>query len=182
MVQKAYVTSTGEPTADLCVWSLKRNGFDVEVLQNDSSLAVKLAYIYAHASDNFLRVDADIIVNRNMTPEFLATLDKDIWWWQFVVYDWYKQDTGHSMAYISKKALPALRGNINSVLDSLRPETEMSRIAEFYSPRRMETYTDTLMGLHGFGITDIKPVKALKTARGQIGNYDFELHERLGAL
>lgn len=182
MVQKAYVTSIGEPTTDLCVWSLKRNGFEVEVLQNDSSLAVKLAYIYAHASENFLRVDADIIVNRNLTPEFLATLDKNIWWWQFVVYDWYKQDIAHSMAYISKEALPALRARVNRVLNSLRPETEMSRIPELYNPRRMATHSDTLMGLHGFGITDIEPVKALKTARGQIENYDFELHERLGAL
>ena len=56
---KCYVTSIGEPTTDVCVWSLKRNGFDVELLQDNSSLQNKLKRIFEKADDDFLRVDAD---------------------------------------------------------------------------------------------------------------------------
>lgn len=179
----AYVSSTGEPTTELCAWALMKNGFKVNVILNQSTLAEKLKYIYKHANESFLRVDADIIVNRHMTPEFLNSLNNpDIWWWQFITFDWYKQDVNNSMAYISDKALPALRANVDKHLNSLRPETEMSRLKEFYNPRRMETYTEKIMGIHGYGIKNIEPVKQLKKARGQYNQYDFELAEELNKL
>jgi len=179
----AYVTSIGEPTTELCAWALMKNGFQVNVILNQSSLADKLRYIYKHADGSFLRVDADIIVNRHMTPEFLNSLyNPDIWWWQFITFDWYKQDVSNSMAYISDKALPALRANIDKHLYSLRPETEMSRIKEFGDPRRFDTYSKQIMGIHGYGIKNFEPVKALKKARNQYEQYDFELAEELNKL
>lgn len=180
---KCYVFSIGEKTTELCAWALMKNGFQVNVILNQSSLADKLKYIYEHANESFLRVDADIIVNKHMTPKFLDKLyNPEIWWWQFIVFDWYKQDVNNSMAYISKKALPALRANIDEHLDSLRPETDMSRIKEFGNPRRFDTYTKQIMGIHGYGIKDIEPVKELKKARGQYEQYDFELAEELNKL
>ena len=39
---KAFVTSIGEPTTDLCVWALERQGFDVaERIANDFQITRK---------------------------------------------------------------------------------------------------------------------------------------------
>lgn len=180
---KAYVTSIGEPTTDLCIWALTRNGFEVELILDPRSLWSKLKKIYQSATEDFLRVDADIIVNRNMTPEFLESLnDPHIWWWQFITYDWYKQDTTHSMSYIKKQAIPALASTIERFKANIRPETAASRIAELENPRRMATYDAHLMGLHGYGIKDTKPVIKLKANRGQSHLYDFDLAKRLDEL
>lgn len=179
---KAYVTSIGEPTTALCLWSLERNGFDVTVIEGNSTLAEKLKHIYELADQGFLRVDADIIVNRNMTPDKLLSFENpDIWWWQFRTFDWYKQDLNYAMAYIKKEALPCLRANIGRFQDDIRPETQVSRIAELHNPRRMKTH-DEVMGLHGYGIKDIKPVIKLKASRGQSHLYDFDLAKRLDEL
>lgn len=179
---KAFVTSIGEPTTDLCVWALERQGFEVELVKGNDLLSHKLEYIYNTADTDFLRVDADIIVNRNLTPELLDSLDKNIWWWQFITFDWYKQDITHSMAFIQQPAIQPLRDNIGRFINNLRPETESSRIKEFYNPRRMDTYSDKIMGIHGYGITDIEPVKKLKKERKQSHLYDFELADRLDKL
>lgn len=180
----AYVTSMNEPTTALCKKRLEKNGFQVFVLNENETLAEKLKRIYnANIKGSFLRVDADIIVNKHMTPELLDSLyNPDIWWWQFITFDWYKQDVSNSMAFISEEALPALRANIDKHLYSLRPETDMSRLKEFNNPRRFKTYTKQIMGIHGYGIKDIEPVKKLKKARGQYDQYDFELAKELNRL
>jgi hypothetical protein len=184
---KAYVTSIGEPTTDLCKWSLERNGFEVIMLKDDSTLWAKLKRIYDIADEDFVRVDADIIVNRNFTPGNLKTIERidylqQAWWIQFVAYDWYKQDICHTLSYIKKEALPVLRTNVVRFKDDLRPETQVSRVAELHNPRRMETYADQLMGIHGYGISNTKPVMKLKAERGQSHLYDFELAQRLNEL
>jgi len=180
---KCFVTSIGEPTTDVCVWSLKRNGFDVELLQDNSSLQNKLKRIFEKADDDFLRVDADITVNKNLTPEFLSSLELDeIWWWQFLCFDWYKLDIAHCMSFIKKPAIEHLRANIDRFERSLRPETDVSRIEELHNPRRLLTYEDRIVGLHGYGIKDIQPVIELKKARNQDYLYDFEMVERLKEL
>jgi len=181
----AFVTSIGEPTTDLCVWALERNGFEVTLVDDpNTTLAQKLKWIYnAALGINYLRVDSDIIVNRNMTPAFLNSLDDpDIWWWQFITFDWYKQDTTHSMAFIRAQASNALKGNIDRFQYASRPETEVSRIIELHNPRRMATYDKQIMGLHGYGIENLKPVIKLKASRGQSSNYDFELAMELNKL
>ncbi len=180
---KAYITSIGESTTDLCKWSLERNGFEVVLIEDKTTtLANKLKQIYEMTNDDFLRIDADIIVNRNLTPKLLESLDKKIWWWQFRCFDWFRQDLGHNISFHRVETIDILRCRVPEVLLSLRPETELSRIPELYNPRRFETYEDRIMGIHGFGIKNLKPVKELKKARDQLDNYDFELTEKLNDL
>lgn len=179
---KAYITSIGEKTLNLCKWSLERNGFDVEVIEGDNSLAEKLKTIYEKADSDFLRVDADVIPNRNITPDFLSTFtDKEIWWLQFQTFDWCKQDNTYGgVQFIRKEALPYLRENINNHLNAERPESEMSRIKEFYDPRRFIS-VQIVTGLHNYK-NDTKRVIKTKSRRGQMNNYDFELAQRIDEL
>lgn len=182
---KAIITSIGEPTTELCKWSLERNGFEVTVLENPNSLANKLKALYNGMQEDFLRVDADVIVNKNLTPELLQGLTDnytEVWWWQFLTFDWFKMDTNHSMAFVRTPALESLRNNIDKFLKNIRPETEISRIKELHNPRRMETYDKQIMGIHGYGIRHMKPVQKMKAARGQSHLYDFELAERMYSL
>ncbi|MCA9333367.1 hypothetical protein KDA00_05855, partial [Candidatus Saccharibacteria bacterium] len=131
---KAYITSIGEPTTELSKWSLERLGFDVEVIENQTSLAEKLKYIYNTVTDDFLRVDADVIVNKNV----LELVKTPIYWWvQGQNFDWYKQDIGNGgVQFIRKKAIPYLKANIDTFMTAERPESQMFRIDEFNNPRK----------------------------------------------
>lgn len=179
---KAFVTSVGEPTTDLCVWSLERNGFDVEVIKNQYSLASKLDYIYHVAEDDFVRVDADVIVNKNLTERaVLASQYPYVWWVQFLTFDWFKQDNTHGgVQFIKKEAIPTLRSRIGEFSEAERPESQMYRLDEFENPRRCYTQP-VVMGIHGYK-NDLKSVAKTKTRRGQLSGYDFELAERLNNL
>lgn len=177
---KAWITSIGEPTTELCKWSLERNGFDVVVLQDSTSLAQKLKHIYENETEDFLRVDADVIVNRHMKPDI--EIDPDIWWVQFQCFCWYKQDVSNGgIQFIRKEALPILRKHIDEAMRLERPESHVYRLAEFGDPRRCIT-KEGIMGIHGYGQTDISRVKSTKARRSQLEDYDFELAERLSSL
>lgn len=184
---RAFVTSVGEPTTNLCVWALERNGFKVTLLKDRSSLVTKLAQIYNDATDDFIRVDADTIVNSNCTKNTIrATQEipylKNAWWIQFMTFCWFSQDATHGgVQFITQEAIPFLKTAVNQFKNIDRPETQLSRIYQFYNPRRFET-NDMIMGLNGYGINDIKSVKLVKAGRGQLDNYDFELAERLNKL
>lgn len=192
----AIVTSINEPTTDLCVWSLRRNGFEVRV-DNDrnSSLWRKLKWIYHHTDEDFLRVDADVIVNRNVTPQYLEEKKYiydvsssgpsaiNAWWLQFRVYDWHKQDiVSGGVQFIRKEALAALRAHVGEFENGYRPETYLYRLEEFTKPTRRCVTVNVVAGLHGFAQNDIDRVKATKEQRGQLDDYDFELAGMLDQL
>lgn len=177
---KAFVTSIGEATTQLCVWSLERQGIDVTLIQDDSSLADKLERIYNEAEGDFIRVDADVIVNRNLALVELG----DNWWVQCKTFGWYAQDlVNGGVQFISKKALPYLRQHVHECKQEERPESYMFRLQDFHNPRRCVT-TDVVCGIHGYGQTqeDVFRVKLTKARRGQMPDYDFELAERISEL
>lgn len=179
----AFVTSTGEPTTELCRWALERNGFEVIIVQNKKTLWDKLKLIYSLIDEDFVRVDADVIVNNKLTAYNISSkLENGVWWYQYLTFDWYKQDTTHGgVQFIRKKALQDLRNNIDKFVTSERPESQMYRLDEFENPRRGKTIPE-IMGIHGYGIQDIASVMQTKERRNQMGNYDFKLVERLNAL
>lgn len=191
---RAFITSIGEKTTDLCQWTLERNGFEVEVINNNSSFGSKLQKIYHSTDEDFVRVDADVVVNRILNAEYieqLFVLDsrtrdnvhlKDAWWVQFMCFDWFQQNLVYGgVQFIKKEALPALRRNVDTLINDDRPETMLSRIPEFYKPRRFESVEDCV-GIHGYAATDMDRVIAQKKKRGYFQDYDFELSEKLNQL
>lgn len=178
----AIITSIGEPTTDLCEWALKRNGFDTKVIYGSSTLQQKLAQIYRDTDKDFLRVDADVIVNRNCVYTWgRVMMFAEQWWTQYLTFDWYKQDvTTGGVQLIQKEAIPILRDNVDRFVAAERPETELYRLDEFHNPRRCATQP-IIMGIHGYGQTDINRVESIKKGRNQDG-YDFELVRKLNEI
>lgn len=185
----AFVTTIGEKTTDLCIWSLKRNGFEVHTVSGGDTLASKLKRIYEeaiHIDQDFIRVDADVVVNRNCTPENILEIAKqdefkDAWWIQFNVYEWYRQTLGYGgVQFIKQQAIPILLKRVDEMKYAERPETELTRIAEMYNPRRFLSSTE-VMGIHNYK-NDMKRVATVKANRGQSANYDFDLALRLEEL
>lgn len=175
------MTSIGEPTTRLCCEQLLKYGLELVLLKDSSSLWYKLSEIYRMADDDFLRVDADVIPNRNI-KDFWYTFSRGVWWVQGSVYEWWRQDVSQGgVQFIRKEAIPHLREAVGRFSDADRPETQLSRIPAFYEPRRFET-SPVVSGLHGYGQDDLERVKAIKKRRKQLGNYDFELVEKLNGL
>lgn len=173
----AYVTSIGEPTTELCIWSLERQGFDVRLVKSNDRLSDKLQFIYNDTDDDFLRVDADVIVTRKVK---LLEVPDNAWWVQAQCFGWYSQDVIYGgVQLIKKECLPALRKNIGRQLQAERPETAMSRLEEFYKPRRFVS-ADIVCGIHGYK-NDVDRARETKDRRGQT-DFDFELAERLNEL
>ena len=176
----AYVFSVGEPTTDISIWSLERLGLSVKLIENsETSLWEKLDWLYHNVDEDFIRVDADCIVNKNVLK--LEPRD-NCWWHQSWCWGWHKQDlVPSSVGYVRKEALMALRQNIEQFKDAERPESQMFRLDEFHHPRRCEVY-NIVTGLHGYGQdqANISRVKRAKARRQQ--DYDWELSERIGHL
>lgn len=181
----AFCTTIGEPTTDLCVWSLKRSGFEVHTISGEDSLAEKLKRIYEEAYNldvDFIRVDADVVPNRNLTePSIRQIPSNSTWWIQFQTYDWYKQDiTNGGIQFIKREALPILKKYVDGVKNIERPETFLYRVAEFQNPRRCVTH-EAIMGIHNYR-NDMDRVRATKHRRNQHLEYDWVLAEKLEKL
>lgn len=179
---RCYVTSIGEPTSKLCIDELSKR-FDVVVIENkNTTLWEKLKWIYEQESDDFVRVDADVVPNKNLTPEFVTMLaQENVWWYQFLTFDWFKQDVAHGgVQFIKAEAIPHLRKHAEEAMDKERPETYLSRLEVFHNPRRFETHP-IVMGLQNYR-NDMSRIKATKVRRNQLDLYDFELAERLSQL
>lgn len=176
----AYITSVGEPTTDLCSWSLKRQGFEVVVVDGATTLWEKLRLIFTDARDDFIRVDADVVVNQNIRGVILQDL---AWWYQTYTFDWFKQDITHGgIQFVRQPAIaPALK-HIDEAREKNRPESYLYRLAEFHEPRRCETWP-TICGLHGYKQDGHLPrVMETKRERDYFVSYDFELAAALEAL
>lgn len=176
---KAYVYSIGETTTEASVWSLERLGFEVRVLQDKTPLWSKLQVMFNEIGDeDVLRVDADVICNKNILK--LTELQTISWYVQCYTWDWLKQDLIHSTpSFIRKEALYAIRSHLDEIQGLDRPETYLTRLPEFYSPRRHET-ANLICGLHGYKQDDYERVKRQKERRRN--DIDWELFEKVQSL
>lgn len=175
----AYVTSIGETTTELCVWSLERQGFEVRLIQDRSSLWDKLKRIFSEADNDFLRVDADVVVNRNVNE---LIKQNELVWYQAKTFGWFSQDViNGGIQFVRKEAINTVNSHINEAMFLHRPESYLYRLKEFHEPRVCGTF-DKVCGIHGYKQIDKDRVKQVKAERGQLANYDFELAERLEEL
>lgn len=176
---KVFVTSIGESTTDLCMWSLERLGFNPILIQSSSTLWDKSVEIYKNNDEDILRVDADVIVNKNILE--LVKLD-ELWWYQSLTYDWFKQDiTNGGVQFIRKPAIKYILNKLMEAKYQERPDSYLFRLEEFHNPRRCGTF-NKICGLTGYKQNDVQRVKDTKARRKQTENYDFELAERIEAL
>jgi len=190
----AYVTSIGEATTDICVWQLKRFGFDVVLLGGKEDWIFKYRDFIQQAEmldRDVLRVDADIIVNEKINTAVMIGIgqcateekitDKMELMVQFSVWDFYKNDISNSCPmYYSRKSLPIIRKNLDK-LDKQRPECSASRLPEihpgFYK-------VDTIVGMHGFfqDLDDQKRAYTSRERKHQLDEFDFELVNKIREL
>lgn len=189
---KAYLFSKGETTTDLAEWSLKRLGFDVLVYRDERSTLYKKYQLFIQDALNtsdevFIRADADVIVHKN----FLKLLDffkdktiENLWWVNgkaFCFHRFELVDTAPMI--ISRKALEAAQNHMHKFEHSSRPETELTRIPDFFFPRRFLA-TDIFTGIHGLkqSPVDIDRVLAQKRERNQLKDWDWDLLNKLKEL
>lgn len=179
---KAYLTTIGEPTTEICKEQLERFGFDVVVLDGAEPWAQKYARFIETADEDCIRIDADVILNQNIKeainglkyqPQMLMV--------QWSCYDLYRNNIGVcSPVFYSKKALEIIREDFKD-LDLRRPEAtawRLKRINEFTATK------DWVVGMHGFFQDKDHLARHLenKIERKQMEDYDFELAKKLTKL
>lgn len=177
---KAYVFSIGERTTDLCCDLLKEYGFDVVLFQDHTPLWEKLKRFYKEALESgdewAMRVDADIIPNRNVIR--LANRSKG--WTCASGYDWYKQDRGAISIHVMERAvIEQCNKFVDDSANEIRPETYLWRLPEIND--YTEVQEDFSCGIHGYGQQDHRDrIKNLKYLRNQ--KYDWDLLDRIESL
>lgn len=179
---KAFVTSIGERTTELCVKQLKKYGFEVVLLGEKEDWLTKYKKFIGQASqtgEDVLRIDADIIPNRNIAkvPE-LAKVYSSMFLVQFSIFDFYKYDIGIGQPLLYKKeGLSVMLKHLHKITGH-RPETEMSRLPQIND---WMINCPVVMGTHGFFQTRETFDEAYrnKDRKGQLPDFDFPLAEEI---
>lgn len=169
--------SIGEPTTEIAKWAVERQGFEVVLYQDKTTLWAKLKRMLEEFDEDILRVDADVICNDRI--KYLKPGGKTVWT-QSHCYDWYKQNViPCSVGVITAEAMNTCRTLIDEYKNDSRPETRLWRLDPFHSPRICRVLP-TVVGVHGYKQTDLARIKAQKAERGQA--YDWELYEAVSKL
>ncbi len=175
---KAYLTTIGERTTEICKSQLERFGFEVVVLDGLEPWEQKYKRFIEMADEHCIRVDADVIVNRYINTAFNYQKTKGHLMVQFQAYDFYRNNVGVcSPVYYHPTALAIIRRDFEH-LDLRRPEATAWRLPDI----NKHTYTSkAVVGIHGFFQTkeDMDRHRQNKIDRKQITEYDFELAEKL---
>ena len=176
---KAFLCSVGQKTTQICKEQLEKIGFEVILLDEKESWPDKYRRFIEMADDECFRIDADIILNENL-KYFIdwTVIEPDYLMAQTLAYDFYKNNfniTG--ITFYRKEAIDIIKKNLDNI-DWRRPEATAWRLPEIND----KTFTfDLICGIHGFFQTkdDLEIHKQHKIDRKQMGDYDFELAEKL---
>jgi hypothetical protein len=171
---KAYLTSIGEKTADICKEQLEKLGLEVVLLDKKESWEDKYRSFINTATEDCIRIDADIIPNENIKELPM----KNRMMTQALGYDFYKNKVGViGILYYSEKALEIIRNNFDNI-DWRRPEATAWRLPEINL--KNETI-ELVCGMHGF-FQDKETIERAyknKIDRKQIKDYDFDLVNKI---
>lgn len=173
---KAYVFSIGEPTTKLCIEALERNGLEVVLYRDGSRFTEKYKRLMTEAEPPFIRVDADIIVNHRV-KEYLEQA-KD--WSCAYGWVWWQQDLQPiSVMYYSKEVVELIKPHLYDPIfkETARPEQYMWSLPEMQGKNHK---IEVPVGLKGYGVRNLKPVKERKANRGQ--TYDWWWIEKINEL
>jgi hypothetical protein len=171
---KAYLTTIGEKTTDICKKQLERYGFDVVLLKKQKNWIDKYIDFITVATEDCLRIDADVIVNQNIKKVNTYANSGEVLLVGFTLYDLYQNGLFlGSPVFYSTKALEIMKNHLDKInID--RPEASMSRIPEINPYYIVDS---AIVGIHGF-FQDKETVlraKENKIKRNQMYKYDFEL-------
>ncbi len=177
---KAYVCTIGEKTTDICIEQLERYGFEVVVLAEKEPWPVKYKKFLELASKekaNCIRVDADVIVNKNVKIFERKNWDR-YYMAQGTLFDFYRNDIfiGQPVWY-SASCFQIILENFDQ-LDLIRPEASAWRL------KQINDWThnfDEIMGMHGFAQDQETMDRAYrnKALRKQMEHFDFELAHKI---
>lgn len=184
---RAYVTSIGERTTQICCDQLKRRGFDVELLDSIKPWYEKYTEFIFKAKSygkDCVRVDADVIVNRHFTPLNVvedSELMHNMLMLQYRIFDFYKNDIGAGQPVFYSAAAVQIISQSTECLDRARPETSAWRLPQI---NKMTRTVDTVVGMHGFYQDEPTIGRAWrnKMERKQMGSFDFELVSQITNL
>lgn len=146
--------------------------------QDKTILWDKLKRFYTEAletkSDAFIRIDADIIPNRNI----LKLQSRG--WTCASGFDWYSQDRkAISIHMMTRPIIEKCLEHIEEAKDKIRPETYLWRLPEVNEWTHIEDSFNS--GIHGYGQKDQRDrIKQLKYNRNQ--QYDWDLLDRIEGL
>lgn len=164
---KCFVFSIGEPTTQLCIEALEQEGLNVNLYQDGSRFSEKYRRLMSEADGDFLRVDADIIINHRL-KEYLSQA-KD--WSCAYGWVWWQQDLAPiSVMYYSKEVVDIIRKHLyDPDFDKTpRPEQYMWSLPEL---RGKVHKIEIPLGVKGYGIRNLAPVKKRKKDRNQAYNW-----------
>ena len=182
---RAFLTTIGEKTTGICREQLERFGFEVVMLDKKEPWFDKYKKFIMTANEDCLRIDADVIVNKNIervrTSPFTDFQGKKYLMVEFNGWNFYKNDLGViGCTFYSAECLEILRKNIDKIQEA-RPETSAWRMGLIVS-RTLNS--DIAVGIHGIGqdLETFKRAMENKVARGQIDKYDFNLANKITKL
>lgn len=176
---KVYVTSIGEITTDICCQELKRYDFDVVLLGAREKWIDKYKRFIKMATGACLRIDADVIVNKNIRPFWNSCLKGEIVLSDCQVYDFYKNGLSYAgVVFYSQQAIDFIKKNIDKI-SNVRPERSMTILLG-----NNKCSSSWLVGVHGFyqDFDTFLRAKVNKQTRGQLEEYDFRLAGKLMRL
>jgi len=168
---KAFVTSIGERTTQICCEQLEKFGFKVILLDKKEPWLDKYKRFIEMAKNDCFRVDADVIPNSNIL--LVPDLSKEAWTIQNWVFDFYKNDmTLTSPIFYRKRALDEIRKNLDK-LSSSRPEASALRLPEV---NKHICVGGLILGSHGLfqDSETIERAKKHKVERGQLEKYKYD--------
>jgi len=177
---KAYITTIGERTTDLCIEQLKKYGFDVIVLDENELWINKYKRFIKMADGDCLRIDADTLVNENA---MLIGIDvkPEEYYIAHSYYDIYKNNISlGGPVFYTRRALEIIKENIDLISEQ-RPETSAVRLKQFVGHHGRRAM---IIGIHGLGQDEEAIQRAIsnKQMRGQMKEYDFEFIKKINKI